>query len=359
MGHVSDVEAATGCTVILCSAASEASAAESLDSSGTVDAVEEAGAVGLNTAGGGGAAGTAGTAGTSGAVAAVAVRGGAPATRETDLLAPENMVQGVHAVVLSGGSAFGLDACSGVMRYLEEQGTGFAFTGAVVPIVVGASLFDLDLGTATRRPDNAMGYAAAASAAADVAQTGCIGAGTGASVGRFMGIQHAMKGGLGVASVQSGELLVTAVVAVNSLGTIYDRQACAYIAGACSKQEGKRVIVEPLDMLPLIMSTQPEGRTNTTIGAVLTNASLSKTQAHRVASMAHDGLARAIYPVHTSFDGDALFTVATGEVASQPDLVGALAALVVEQAVLDAVLSADEAYGLPSALSLEGENLQA
>lgn len=314
IGHASDSAAATGCTAILCPR---------------------------------------------GAVGAVAVRGAAPATRETDLLAPENTVERVHAVVLSGGSAYGLDAAGGVMRYLEEQGYGFSFANAVVPIVVGASLFDLDIGSASHRPDATMGYAAAASAGRDPGATGNVGAGTGASVGKFMGSQNAMKGGLGVASVQDGDVLVTAVVAVNSLGNVYNRMADSYCAGARIKNEdGTTTIVEPLDVLPQILNgsrdkQEPDDRANTTIGAVLTNALLTKSQAQHLASMAHDGLARAIYPSHTSFDGDALFSLATGTTQAHPDVVGMLAALAVEQAVLNAVYSAEEAYGLPSARSYQ------
>ena len=307
LGSAQDEEAATGCTVILC---------------------------------------------LEGAVGSVAVRGAAPATRETDLLAPENAVQKVHAVVLSGGSAYGLDAASGVMRYLEELGCGFSLGGVVVPIVVAASLFDLDVGSATRRPDESMGYTAAASASAEPGATGNVGAGTGAAVGRFLGPGCALRGGLGIASVESGSLLVSAVVAVNSLGNVFDREVGVYRAGAYLRDEGARSIVEPLDIFPELITAAVGERTNTTIGAVITNAILSKPEALRVASMAHDGLARAIYPSHTSFDGDALFVLATGEIAAQQDAVGTLAALAVERAVLDAVLSAEEAYGLPSALSL-------
>jgi len=331
IGHASDEAAATGCTVLLSP---------------------------------------------EGAVGSVSVRGAAPATRETDLLAPENAVQEVHAVVLSGGSAYGLDAAGGVMRYLEEQGTGFRFGGAVVPIVVGASLFDLDIGSATVRPDADMGYTAAKAASAEIEASGNVGAGTGASVGRFLGPCCGMKGGLGIASVESlssaagaeddenaasdinldtGNLLVSAVVAVNCLGNVFNRETSAYVAGALLDLDGKRSIVEPLDILPdllLAMGGQAGRRTNTIIGAVITNAALSKPEALRVASMAHDGLARAVYPSHTSFDGDALFVLATGNVTSQQDVVGSLAALAVEQAILDAVLSAKEAYNLPSAKSL-------
>jgi len=311
LGNISDEEAATGCTVVLCP---------------------------------------------EGAVGSVAVRGAAPATRETDLLAPENAIQKVHAVVLSGGSAYGLDAASGVMKYLEEQECGFPIGGAVVPIVVAAALFDLDIGSATRRPDASMGYSAAASATAKTGATGNVGAGTGAAVGRFLGPFCSMKGGLGVASVESGSLLVSAVVAVNSLGNIYDRESGTYLAGARMDEDGKSTIVEPLEILPDLFAAIEGMRANTTIGVVLTNAKLNKSDASRVAAMAHDGLARAIYPVHTSFDGDALFTLATGELASQQDAVGALAALAVERAVLDAVLSATEAYGLPSARSIQNNS---
>ena len=310
IGHASDKEAATGCTAILCK---------------------------------------------EGAVGSVAVRGGAPATRETDLLAPQNLIESVHAVVLSGGSAFGLDAASGVMRFLEEKGVGLPFKGATVPLVVGASLFDLDVVTAKVRPTADMGYAAAAAAQERVLETGALGAGTGASVGRFMGSSHAMKGGLGVASVELDGLVVSAVVAVNSLGSVYDQEKARYIAGAYIKNEESPAgftLVDPLDTLAQLLKNQDDAgaeRSNTTIGAVLTNACITKTEALRVASMAHDGMARAIYPIHTSFDGDALFTLATGEVETSADLVGALGALVVERAIIDAVLSAKEAYGLPCA----------
>lgn len=308
IGQQSDTAAATGCTVILCP---------------------------------------------EGAVGSVAVRGGAPATRETDLLDPENMVQSVHAVVLSGGSAFGLDAAGGVMRYLEEQGWGVPFSNATVPIVVGASLFDLEVGSATTRPDATMGYDAAAAAAEAPVLTGNVGAGTGASVGKFLGVEHAMKGGLGAASVQSGELIVTALIAVNSLGNIFDRTTQHFVAGALGAHEGEQRIVNPLETLAQLFSPQTAQASNTTIGVVLTNAEVSKSDAKRIAGMAHDGLARSIIPVHTSFDGDALFALATGAVKAQADLVGALAALTVEHAVLNAVFDAAQAYGLSSATSLK------
>ena len=309
IGHMSNSEATTGCTAILCA---------------------------------------------EGAVGSVAVRGGAPASRETDLLAPHNMVQTVHAVVLSGGSAFGLDAASGVMRYLSEQGIGLPFNDAVVPIVAGLSLFDLDFATNAQgdRPDADMGYAAAEQIGSEVGKTGNVGAGTGACVGRFLGAGNAMKGGLGVASVLSGDLLVTAVIAVNSLGNVYDRKTNQYLAGALIEQDGRVAIAEPLDYLAQILGESVPERAHTSIGAVLTNATLDKSHAYRVASMAHDGLARSIYPAHTSFDGDGLFTLATGKVVAHPDLIGSLAALVVEEAVHDAVLSASEAHEHPAVASL-------
>ncbi|MCL2807309.1 MAG: P1 family peptidase [Coriobacteriia bacterium] len=317
LGHQSNKVAATGCTVVLCP---------------------------------------------DGAVGSVAVRGGAPATRETDLLAPENLVEQVHAVLISGGSAFGLDAASGVMQYLEEKSHGFSFGQAVVPIVVGASLFDLDVGSATIRPDASMGYAAAASASECIQSTGNVGAGTGASVGRFLGSYSAMKGGVGIASTQVNDLLVSAVVAVNSLGNVFDRVNNRFLAGARIEQDGVQVIAEPTEVLPDLLCPQKElgkqataARTNTTIGVVITNATLCKAKALRAVSMAHDGLARTIYPAHTSFDGDALFALATGKVPAEQNVVGMLAALAVEQAILDAVTSAKEAYGLPSAHSFLGK----
>lgn len=309
LGHMSNYEAATGCSVVLCP---------------------------------------------TGATGSVAVYGGAPATRETDLLAPEKMVQSIHAVVLSGGSAYGLDAAGGVMHFLEEQECGVSFAGAVVPIVVAASLFDLDVGSATIRPDAAMGYKAAALAEAAVKQTGSLGAGTGASVGRFMGPNHAMKGGFGAASVQCGELLVSALVAVNSLGNVYDRFTGEFLAGAYLTKDGKKSIVDALDVLPQMLSSSQQSG-NTTIGVVLTNARLSKTEAYRVACTAHDGYARALYPTHTSFDGDAIFALATGEVEGHADVVGALGALAMEYAIVDAARSAESLFGLPSAASLQEE----
>jgi L-aminopeptidase/D-esterase-like protein len=279
-----------------------------------------------------------------GAVAGADVRGAAPATRETDLLKPENLVQEIHAVVLSGGSAFGLDAASGVMRYLEEQGAGLTFANVTVPLVVGASLFDL-LGDSAARPDTAMGYAACENAGRALA-VGRVGAGRGATVGKLLGPASAMPGGLGACSFVSGELLVTALVAVNALGNIYDASSGRALAGTLDPLSESVQIIDPLQAFALISSAPAEHRGatraeemggNTTLGCILTNADLSKAQATRVAMMAHDGYARAIHPVHTSNDGDVIFCMAHGSVGAHPDLVGTLAALAMEHAIHNAV----------------------
>jgi L-aminopeptidase/D-esterase-like protein len=290
-----------------------------------------------------------------GAMGGVTVYGGAPATRETDLLKSENSVQAINAVVLSGGSAFGLDASTGVMRYLEEQHVGFEFGNSTVPIVCAASLFDLAYGDGSVRPDAAMGYAAAANAykaldkTADSAamETGNVGAGAGATVGKLLGPEHAMESGLGAASIEQAvgddTLLVCAIVAVNALGNVYDRSCGTYVAGA--QIDGK--VVDPYEAFTAAAAAIGEGTTdsagtsgpttNTTIGCIATNAMLSKPQANKIASMAHDGYGRAIEPVHTSNDGDAIFCMATGSVTAHPDLVGALAARAMEAAILNAV----------------------
>ncbi|MDR3136229.1 MAG: P1 family peptidase [Coriobacteriales bacterium] len=350
LGNASDTRAATGCTVVLAKG---------------------------------------------GARAGVSVLGGAPATRETDLLAPMNTIEHIHAVVLSGGSAFGLDAARGVMDYLLSHNIGFNALGQTVPIVPAASLFDLTVGDGKVRPDAAMGAAACAAACDQGFTGGNVGAGCGASVGKFLGPAQAMKGGLGLASVSLGrgfaQLIVSAVVAVNAVGTIYDRGQSRYIAGALVPGSQPPTVADPLltlielatattpatgsGLLPPQKSATEEGAdaglpqqqsvtgkganfpspscsTNTSIGAVLTNAALSKVQAARVGQMAHDGLARCIDPAHTANDGDALFCLAAGDVAASADFVGIVAAAVVEQAVLDAIWSAQSAYGLLCASAL-------
>ena len=290
-----------------------------------------------------------------GAVCGVDVRGGAPGTRETDLLAPANLVEQVHAVLLSGGSAFGLDAASGVMRYLEERGIGFAVGEARVPIVPAAILFDLEVGDGKLRPDAAAGYAAARSASASRSPEGNVGAGAGATVGKLFGFDRAMKGGLGSAALRlpGQPLVVAAVVAVNAVGDVLDPATGGVLAGARDASgkgfaDSRRALIE--GRVPLL---QPAGR-NTTLGVVGTNARLTKAEATKVAQMAHDGLARSIVPSHTPWDGDTIFTLSTGPVEAPGGalLVGCLAAEVVAAAVVRAVRAATALPGLPAARDL-------
>lgn len=283
----------------------------------------------------------------SGAVGSVEVRGAAPATRETDLLDPVNTVQEVHAVVLSGGSAFGLDAATGVMRYLEERDVGFETTVAKVPIVPAASLFDLGVGDAGVRPDARCGYEAAQSASTEPPGEGSVGAGAGATVGKLLGVGRAMKAGAGTAAIRAGDLVVAALVVVNAVGDIVDPRTGEVIAGARS-EDGKS-LVDVRSLLRQGLVGRAGALENTTLGVVATNAELTKTQAKRVAQVAHDGLARTIVPVHTPADGDALFVLATGEVADADLLtVGELAAEAVAAAVLRAARQAAGLPGLPA-----------
>lgn len=284
-----------------------------------------------------------------GAVGGVDVRGSAPATRETDLLHPLNTVESVNCVLLSGGSAFGLAAADGAMAYLAERGIGLPVLGAVVPIVVGASLFDLAVGE-NCHPDGAMGYAALVDSEANAIRRGNVGAGTGASVGKLYGPARAMKGGLGVAAAAVGELQVGAIVAVNALGNVVDPTTRRPLAGLLA--EDGRTIISSEEALYGLTAQVLQGSANTTIGCLMTNAKLTKVQANKVAAMAHDGYARVIYPVHTSADGDTIFALAGGEVTAPPDLVGTLAAEVMARAIVDAVLTAESAYGLPCASDL-------
>jgi len=300
VGHETDLEAATGCTVILCDEP---------------------------------------------AVGGVDVRGGSPATRETDVLRPMNMVEEVHAIVLSGGSAFGLDAASGVMRYLDEQGQGFDAGVARVPIVPAAAIFDLGLGSATIRPDAAAGYRACERASSEATPQGNVGAGTGATVGKMAGPAFMMKGGLGSASMQiNDEIVVGAIVVVNAAGDVIDPATQQIIAGARNPLGG-------------YVFGSPSG--NTTIAVVATNAALSKVAINKVAQMAHNGLAQTLRPAHTMFDGDTIFALALGERAEQladPDsaavqtsMIGAAAATVLARAIVKAVRHASELHGIPAA----------
>lgn len=286
-----------------------------------------------------------------GAWAGVDVRGGSPASRETDLLKPINMVEQIHAVMLSGGSAYGLDAASGAMAFLEEKGVGFDVGVGVVPIVCGASLFDLIVGDPKFRPDKEMGYEACKNAGNRPVAEGNVGVGTGATVGKFLGIEHMMKSGLGTFSLQIGALQVGAIVAVNALGDVVDVDTGKRIAGLLNEDKTKlsnteEVMYAQYDLDKNIFSG------NTTLGCVVSNAKLTKTQANKLASIAHDGLARAIRPVHTMADGDTVFAMATCEVEVMPDAVGALAVEVMARAINRAVRLAEPAYGLKAARDL-------
>lgn len=276
-----------------------------------------------------------------GAVGAVDVRGGAPATRETDLLRPENMVQQIHAVVLSGGSAFGLEAACGVMEELAERGIGFKLAGVCVPIVCGASLFDLPVGKPVW-PDKEAGRSTAQCAfegdAAPLEQ-GSVGAGTGATVGKMGLPEQAMKSGFGWAGLRLGELVVIANVAVNAAGNVMAEDG-SWLAGTRGPD---RQVMDPFvaAMQAQAAAASAEGPVeNTTIGCVLTNADLTKAQATKVAQITHDAYARCIKPVHTTNDGDAIFVMASGEVEAQTDMVGILATEAMERAIRNAVRAA-------------------
>ncbi|NRS15173.1 P1 family peptidase [Brevibacillus sp. HB1.4B] len=279
-------------------------------------------------------------------VCGVDVRGSAPGTRETDLLDPVNLVSVVHAICLSGGSAYGLDAATGVMQYLEEHGIGLDVGYGVVPIVPAAVLFDLAVGDYRVRPDRPMGYEAAQAASHEKVAQGNVGAGTGATVGKLNGFGNAMKSGLGTASViLPNGLVIGAIVAVNAVGHVVDPQSGTIIAGPRDEQG---TIRDSMEILRQQAFAPIPPSTNTTIAVVASNAHLSKAEANKVAQMAHDGLARTIRPIHTMYDGDTIFAVATGEVEASVDLVGALSADVLAEAVIQAVKHAEEAGGLPS-----------
>jgi L-aminopeptidase/D-esterase-like protein len=294
-----------------------------------------------------------------GAVGGVDVRGSAPGTRETDLLDPVNLVSKVHAVVLAGGSAFGLDAASGVMKYLAEQKIGYGFGGNKVPIVPAAILFDLGLGKISRHPDLEMGYAAVSSAYAGPVAEGNVGAGTGATVGKIFGTAGAMKSGLGTASIEiGGGVIVGAIVAANAFGDVLDPATGQILAGARPAKVGPLKLGgdAPFADTLKVMQT-PAGRTimslaagsNTVIAVVATNARFDKAQATKMAQMAQDGAARTIRPAHTMLDGDTVFALATGQKKADLSTVGAYAAEALAQAIVRAVQAAKPAGGLPAA----------
>jgi L-aminopeptidase/D-esterase-like protein len=284
-----------------------------------------------------------------GAVGGVDVRGSAPGTRETDLLHPLNTVQQINAILLSGGSAFGLDAATGVVRYLEEHGKGYKVGRYTVPIVPAAILFDLGVGDGKIRPDAAAGYAACQNASETIEQ-GNVGAGAGATVGKMFGPNTAMKSGLGTASVKVADsgLIVAAIVAVNAVGDVLDSQTGKLLAGARTA-DGK-ALRNSMESLLQGSQSQSHPGSNTTIAVVATNAALTKSEVNKVAQMAHDGLARSIAPVHTGMDGDTVFAAATGDLTTKADVsrVGALGAEALARAVKQAVLSATSIPGYPA-----------
>jgi L-aminopeptidase/D-esterase-like protein len=272
-----------------------------------------------------------------GATAGVDVRGGSPGTSETDLLNPVNLVEKIHAIYISGGSAFGLDGVSGVMKYLEEQGIGFDTGYAKVPIVPAAIIYDLGIGNPKIRPDESMGYKACANATQANELQGNIGAGIGATVGKIRGMEFAMKGGLGTESITIDRLIVGALVVVNSLGDIVNPFTNEIIAGALNDDKSSFVDTEKFIIESSKNSQQFK---NTTIGVIATNAILTKASATRIAMMASDGFARAIRPSHTLFDGDTVFALSTNEVEADVTQIGTIAQRVMVLAILNAVKKA-------------------
>lgn len=288
-----------------------------------------------------------------GMAAGLDVRGGGPASRESELLDPLAAATSIHAIVLSGGSAYGPGAADGVMKYLEEKDIGYDTGVAKVPLVVQSDLFDLSVGDGSVRPDADMGYEAARTAMESPNyQDGNYGAGCGASVGKIAGMDTCMKAGIGSYAVQIGDLKIGAVVAVNALGDIYDWHTGKKIAGLLT-EDGKG-FRDTMEYMALDTSSKDNKFTgNTTLGVVVTNASFSKSQLCKIAGMTHDGYARSIRPVHTTADGDSIYAVSVGEVQADQDLVGSLSAAVMSEAIKRAVYSADSAYGLKSAKDLK------
>jgi len=280
------------------------------------------------------------------------VRGGGPASRETELLKPLANAQEIHAVVLAGGSAFGLGTANGVLAYLEEHGIGLDVGVTKVPLVVQSDLFDLTVGDASARPDSAMGYEAARRAMeAPNYKDGNFGAGCGATVGKCAGMECCMKSGIGSYAVQLGDLKIGAVVAVNALGDVFDWKTGRKVAGLLTgDKSGFRSTTELMRERMAPNDNKFVG--NTTLGVVMTNAFFGKSQLCKIAGMAHDGYARSIQPVHTSVDGDSIYALSVGDVPADQDLVGTLAAEIMSEAILRAVYSAESAYGFPAARDL-------
>jgi len=302
VGHAENLKAGTGCTVIICD---------------------------------------------NGAVVGVDVRGGAPGTRETDLLDPVNLVQRVHAVLLTGGSAFGLDAAAGVMQYLEENNIGFDVQVTKVPIVCGAALFDLALGDHAIRPDKQMGYQACLNASAAELAQGCVGAGTGASAGKILGMSRAVKTGIGHFACKVGDLKVGALVAVNCLGDVIDPLTREKLAAPLN--DDMKTFNDTEEILIKSYADNKNPFTgNTSIGIIATNAEFTKAQVTKLSSMAQNGFARTMRPAHSMFDGDTIFAMSLGNINADLSVVGLLAARVMERAVVEAVKNAGSLYDLKS-----------
>lgn len=283
------------------------------------------------------------------AVCGVDVRGGGPASRETQLLNPLMSNDGIHGLLLSGGSAYGLDAARGVMIYLERQKKGVKVGDAIVPIVVGSCIFDLGCVDGSVRPDAAMGYKACLDAKNNVERNGNVGAGMGATVGKIMGAGRSMKSGLGCYAVQVGSLQVGAVVVVNAIGDVYELDSRKELAGLLTAD--KSAMMDSEKEAVKLLQLASTFSLNTTIGAIITNANLDKAEMNKVAAMASNGIARTIRPVNTSMDGDSIYALSVGKVKSCADVVGTLAAHVLGKAVNRAVLETDEIYGYKSAKS--------
>ena len=308
VGHCSDLEAITGCTVLLC---------------------EE------------------------GAVGGADIRGSASGTRELDALHPLHLVDRIHGLLLAGGSAFGLDAAGGVMQYLEERGVGFAVGVTRVPIVPAAILFDLRIGNFRVRPDQTMGYQACQAATSGPIEEGSVGAGTGATVGKLMGIEGAMKGGVGMSSLSlPGGVMVGALAAVNAFGDVIDPETGRILAGLRDGPNGTRLLDTATQMRA---GVRPGGyaRESTTLVAVATNARLTKVEATKLAQQAQLGLARTVRPVHTTLDGDAIFVLATDRVSGDLNTIGLAAAEAVAVATVRAITKAGGLGGLPAYQDLQ------
>lgn len=284
-----------------------------------------------------------------GAPAGVDVRGGGPASRETTLLDPRANAEVIHAIVLGGGSAYGLDAAGGVMRFLEEKGIGFPVGLGVVPLVVQSDIFDLGCGSFNVRPDQAMGYAACEGAYDGNYQDGCYGGGTGATVGKMKGMEYCTKTGCGSYAVQIGDLKIGAIVILNALGNVYDQNGKC-IAGMLNADKTSYESIEDLMIANADKVVDNKFTGNTTIGVILTNAKFNKSKLTKIASMAHNGYARSIRPVHTSADGDTIYAMSTGDVIADADLVGTVASNVMSMAIERAVSNAQDGYGYKSSI---------